>query len=99
MPALSCEACICNVFLTRLTLFVVTEISHGTSVLKHITLNELILWENGHPEPLNGLVNTVARLEVARYNKGLPLYDRVCMEYVDNKSYEVKSCPESQHKM
>jgi hypothetical protein len=29
--------------------------------------------------------------EVSRYNKGLPLYDRVCMEYVDNNSYEVKA--------
>ena len=54
---------------------------------------------NGHPEPLNGLVNTVARFEVSRYNKGLPLYDRACMAYVDNKSYEVKSCPESQYNM
>ena len=45
MPAPSCEACICNVFVTKWTLFVVTEISHGTSVLKHTRLNELILWE------------------------------------------------------
>ena len=45
MPALSCEACIRNVFLTKLTWFVVTEISHGTSVLKHTRLNKLIPWE------------------------------------------------------
>ena len=94
MLAPSCEACICNVLLTRLTLSVVMEISHGISVLKHTRLSELIHWENGHPEPLNGLVNAVARLEVSRYNQGLPLYDRVCMECVDNNSYEAKSCPE-----
>ena len=52
-----------------------------------------------HPERLNGLVNTVARFEVSRYNKGLPLYDRVCMKHVDNNSYEVKYCPESQYNM
>ena len=45
---------------------------------------------NGHPEPLTGLVNTMARFEVSLYNKGLPLYDRVCMRYVGNNSYEVK---------
>ena len=54
---------------------------------------------NLHPEPLNGLVNTVARFEVSWYNRGQPIFERVCMEYVDNNSYEVKSCLESQYNM
>ena len=99
MPAPSCEACICNVFLTRLTSFAVTEISHGTVRSKTHKAERTDSLGNGHPEPLNGLVNTVARFEVSRYNKGQPLCDRVCMEYVDNNSYEVKSCPESQYNM
>jgi hypothetical protein len=80
MPAPSCEACICNVLLTRLTLSVATAISHGISVLKHTRLNELMHWETVTQNLSNGLINTVARFEVPRYNKGQPLFDRVCME-------------------
>ena len=32
---------------------------------------------NLHPEPLNGLVNTVARFEVSSFNRGQPLFDCV----------------------
>ena len=42
MPAPSCGACTHNVSLTKLTLSVVTAISHGIFVLKHTRLNELI---------------------------------------------------------
>ena len=48
-----------------------------------------------HPEPLNGLLNTVARFEVARLSQGQPFFERVAMEYVDNNAYEIKSNPES----
>ena len=99
LPALSCEACICNVFLTKLTLFVVTVISHGTSVLKRTRLNELMHWEMVTQNLSMDLSTQWPVFEISRYNKGLPLYDRVCMEYVDNNSYEVKSCPESQYNM
>ena len=54
---------------------------------------------NCHPEPLIGLINTVARLKFPVFDKGQPLFDRVCMEYVDNNAYAVKSCPESQYNM
>ena len=40
----------------------------------------------GHPEPLNGLLNTVARFEVVRLNQNQPVYNRVAMECVDNKA-------------
>ena len=52
-----------------------------------------------HPNPFNGLINTVARFEVARLNQGQPLYHRVCMEYIDNNSYEITECPESHYDM
>ena len=32
-----------------------------------------------HPEPLNGLLNAVARFEVSRLNQGQPLYGRVAI--------------------
>ena len=54
---------------------------------------------NVHPEPLNGLVNTVARFEVARLNRGQSLHHRVCMEYIDNNAYEITECPESKYDM
>ena len=44
-----------------------------------------------HPEPLNGLVNTVARFEVAWLNQGQPVFERVAMEYVHNNAYEMKA--------
>ena len=45
------------------------------------------------------MVNTVARFEVSRYNRGQPLFDRVCMEYIDNHAYDITSCPESHYTM
>ena len=50
---------------------------------------------DSHPEHLNGLINTVARFEVARLNQGQPVYERVAMEYVDNNAYEIKANPEA----
>ena len=52
-----------------------------------------------HLEPLNGLVNTVARFEVSRMNRGQPLFDRVCMEYIDNNAYDITACPEPHYDM
>ena len=52
-----------------------------------------------HPEPLNGLVNTVERFEVSRFNRGQPLFDRACMEYIDNNAYDITACPESHSDM
>jgi len=54
---------------------------------------------NVHPEPLNGLVNPVAHFEVARLNRGQPLYHSVCMEYIDNNAYEITACHESHYDM
>ena len=54
---------------------------------------------NLQPDPLNGLVNTVARFEVSRVNKGRPLFERVCMEYMDNNADEITTCPESHYDM
>ena len=54
---------------------------------------------NVHPEPLNGLVNTVARFEVARLNRNQPLVDRVCMEHIDNNAYDITACPQSHYDM
>ena len=48
-----------------------------------------------YPEPLNGLLNTVARFVVSRLNNGQLVYGRVAMAYVDNKSYEIQENPES----
>ena len=42
---------------------------------------------NSHPDLLNGLINTVARLKFHDTTKGQPLYDRVGVEYVDDNSY------------
>ena len=42
-----------------------------------------------HPKPLNGLINTVARIEVARLNQGHPVYERVAMEYLDDNAYVI----------
>ena len=39
-----------------------------------------------HPEPLNGLLNTVAWFEVSRLSHGQPVYGHVAMEYVDNNA-------------
>ena len=47
-----------------------------------------------HPEPLNVLLNTVARFEVSRLNQGQPVYGPVAMEYVDNNAYEILENPE-----
>ena len=47
------------------------------------------------PEPLNGLLNTVARFEVPRLNQGQLVCDRVAMAYVDNNAYEIKAYPEA----
>ena len=99
MHAPSCRACTCNVSLTRLTLSVVTAISHGICVLNTHKAERTDALGNLHPEPLNGLVNTVARFEVSRYNRGQPLYERVCIEYIDNNAYEVTSCLESHYNM
>ena len=52
---------------------------------------------NVHLDPLNGLVNTVARVEVARLHRGQPLDHRVCMEYIENNSYDITECPESHY--
>ena len=49
----------------------------------------------GHPEPLNGLLNAVARFEVARLNRDQLVYNRVAMEYVGNNAYETKASPEA----
>ena len=54
---------------------------------------------NVHSEPLNGLVNTVARFEVSRLNRDQRIYDRVCMEYIDNSAYEITACPEFNYGM
>ena len=54
---------------------------------------------NLHLEPLTGLVNTVARFEISRLNRGQPLFDRVCMEYIDNNAYGITVCPESHYDM
>jgi hypothetical protein len=48
-----------------------------------------------HPDSRNGLINTVARFEVARLNQGQPVYARVAMEYVDNNAYDMKANPEA----
>ena len=47
-----------------------------------------------HPEPFNGLLNTVARFEVSRLNHGQPLYQRVAMEYIENNAYKILENPE-----
>ena len=48
-----------------------------------------------YPEPLNGLLNTVARFEVSRLSQWQFVYDRVAMAYVDYNSYEIQENPES----
>ena len=74
------------------------QTKRGTSV--HLTRpRELTAKYNVHPEPLNGLVNTVARFEVSRLNRGQPLVYSVCMEYIDNNAYEITACPESRYDM
>ena len=47
-----------------------------------------------HPEPPNGLLNTVARFEASRLNQGQPPRRRVAMEYIDNSAYEILENPE-----
>ena len=48
-----------------------------------------------HPEPLNGLLNTVARFEVSRLNQGQPVHGRVAMDQVDNNAYAIAANPEA----
>ena len=52
---------------------------------------------NVHPEPFNGLVITVARVEVSSLNRDQPLYDLVCMEHIDNNAYDIPECTESEY--
>ena len=54
---------------------------------------------NLYIEPLNGLLNTVARFGVARLNRGQPIFDSACMEYIDNNAYDTIACPEFHYDM
>ena len=44
--------------------------------------------------PLNGMLNTVAKIKVARLYHGQSVHGRVAMEYVDNNAYEIQANPE-----
>ena len=48
-----------------------------------------------HPEPLNGLLNTVARFEVSRLKYGQHAFDRAAMACADNNAYETRANPEA----
>ena len=50
-----------------------------------------------HPEPLNGLLNTVARFEVSRLNQGQLIVNRVAMAYNDNNAYKVLENPDTDY--
>ena len=52
-----------------------------------------------HLEPLNGLVNVVARFEVSHINRGQPAFHRVAMENMDNNAYEFLENPDSDYDM
>ena len=52
----------------------------GASDLKRTRGNGQMQTGEAHPEPLNGLLNTVAKFEVSRLNQGQPLYHRVAVE-------------------
>ena len=44
-------------------------------------------------------MNTVARLETARLNKGQPVFQRVAMEYIDNDAYTIREILDSYYDM
>ena len=75
------------------------EIRHGTSDQNSTTREITDAQGNVHPEPLNGLVNTVACFEVARLNRDQQVYHRVCMEYIDNNAYDTTESHESHYDM
>ena len=52
-----------------------------------------------HPEPLNGLLNTVARFQVSRLNRGQPLFHRAATEYIDNNADDILENPDSDYEM
>ena len=90
----SSESCAGHDWLSRLTLSAAMAIRPGISDPGNKAERTDPTGE-GHPEPLNGLLNTVARFEVARLNHDQPVYNRVAMEYVDNNAYEIKANPEA----
>ncbi len=64
-----------------------------TPIQKAHTTQRTDVIRNTYPEPLNGLVNAVARFEAARLNKGQPVLERACMEYIDNNACAIVECP------
>ena len=97
--AMNSEACISPALPNKWTLFVVMDIWHGTSDPNSTIKRDLIQNVTFTLNLFNGLVNTVAPFEVARMNRGQPLYHSVCMEYIDIQSYDITEWLESHYDM
>ena len=89
-----------RVWVFKLTLCVEMPIRHGILGPKLAKTQRTDTLGNTHPEPPNGLVNTVARFAVARLNKGQPVFDRISVVYTGKKNaYEIAECPDSEYDM